>query len=277
MSRRLTSMLVIVVALSLALPALAQTTQRELDEFIQAQGQTGGDNPPSYVPPDPNFIGITTIIFPPPDRGWGKKSSPIYFAGVDYAGLAATYENGLGTNPLAMQVPEITGTVTERPLPDGTAEITVIMHTKGANIWVIELGEDYTLWGDEIAGAAPTLFGYRPRDVTQGAKPALADTLLHIVFIISAPGAPLPDLLSINYTPAVKFFAFTAHGEGPLTNAFIQGGASGKCTIVQTGLFGTYFKNFPPNDDGTPSSPNRVAFDIFPVENIKLQVVGKGK
>jgi hypothetical protein len=53
-----------------------------------------------------------------------------------------------------------------------TAEVTVLLHTKGANIWVIQLGEDPNLWGDEIAGTAPTMFGHRPRDVAAGAAPA---------------------------------------------------------------------------------------------------------
>jgi hypothetical protein len=277
MSRWLAIVLVIVVAMCLALPAQAQTTQRPLSDFLSQQGTycvpDGSGGCYLFVPPDPNFLGWGTIYPAPPDypyheRGWLKKSSTVLFAGVDYAGLAANYENGLGTNLVEMKVPDITGTVTERPLPDGTAEVRVVMHTRGANIWVIELDlADDVL--DQVANK-PTLFGHRPRDVAAGAEPALADTLLNVVFIIDYPGAPLPDLVAINYNTEIeKFVAFNAQGKGPLAD-----GSLGRCQITQTGLFTVTAKNFP---QLYLSSPSRVAYDYFPVENINLQAVGKGK
>ncbi len=154
-----------------------------------------------------------------------------------------------------------------------------MLHTKGANIWVIKLGDNPDLWGEEIAGTlgqGPTLFGHRPRDVAQGAAPALADLLLHWVFIIDKPGAPLPDLLAINYTPAVKFAALNAQAEGPLTVAFgVPEGTPGRCHISQTGLFAVGFKQLSDEFKGKAGAISRVAFDFFPVENIDLQEVGK--
>ena len=195
-----------------------------------------------FVPPDPNFLGWSNDL----------DSPVIYFAGVDYAGLANAY---LGS------VPQISGTVTERPLPDGTAEVTVQLHTKNANAWVIELDLD----GDVLAQIAgkPTLFGHRPADVLAGAAQALADTHLHVVFINTVPGAPLPDLLQINNTPAVKFLSFKANGQGPLTAEFgVAEGTPGRCTITQTGLFMTH-------------GQGRALEDSFPAENIRLNVVGR--
>src|SRR5207249_1424009 len=131
--------------------------------------------------------------------------------GVDYAGLADAYAPG--------DEPSITGTVTERALPDGRAEVTVILHTENANAWVI----DVDLSGDVLDQIAnkPTLFGHRPRDVLLEATQALADTLLHVQFINIAPGAPLPDITQLNGDPGslpcqeLQVRDFLAYAIGP--------------------------------------------------------------
>jgi hypothetical protein len=281
MSRIMTALLVLVAALCLALPAWAQsgkTTTRPIGDFLSAQGQTPDlinfPDIPTFVTPDKNFLGWSTI-FPPdvigkpdfPYRGYTKKSDVIYFAGIDYAGLATeAYASG--------KSPEFSGTVTERPLPDGRAEVTVVLHTKGANAWVIQF--DPYGSGNQV-NDNPTLFGHRPRDVAMGAGQALADTLLHTVFINIKPGAPLPDLMVLantgqKYYPndELKFLQFTARAQGPLTPWFegVKDGTPGMCTVVQTGL----------NEIQGKTSPiSRVGYDAFPAENITLQVIGKGK
>ena len=262
MSRTMTALLVIMVALCLALPAQAQTTQRPLSDFLTTQGS----NYPTdfkYVPPDPNFLGWGTIFPDDANRGWLKKSSVIDFAGVDYAGLATeAYAPG--------KYPEFSGTITERPLPDGRAEVTIMLHTTGANAWVIELDLNFDLL-EQIANK-PTLFGHRPRDVANGAGQALADTYLHVKYIGPA-NQPIPDLVRLtdfqNPLPhyEVTFIQFIVTAKGPLTIAYgVPENTPGKCSIVETGLFKT---------SGKVSSKSRVAYDIYPVENINLQVVGK--
>lgn len=232
--------------------AAAQTTQRPLEDFLAAQGTNcvklhggGKGNCYLFVRPDPNFLGWNT----------DTDLSPVRFAGVDYAGLAYKF------SPFGSQAPSITGSVTERVLADGRAEVTVLLQTKNANVWVIELD----LAGDVFKqiDERPTLFGHRPRDVRTGSAQALADSNLQAVFTIPYPGAPLPDLLQVNGTPDMKFLAFTASGKGPLTAEFgVAEGTPGKCTIVQTGLLAGKGK-------GTAVA------DGFPVESIDLKPVGQ--
>ena len=89
----------------------------------------------------------------------------------------------------------MSGTVIERPLKDGRAEVTVLLHSKNVNAWVInlDLGGDFL---DQIKNK-PTIFGHRPVDIRAGAKQALANPFLHVVFTIGYPGAPLPDLVQL--------------------------------------------------------------------------------
>jgi hypothetical protein len=237
-----------------ATAALAQgTVQRPIEDFLSTQGTfcvpDGSGGCFLYVPPDPNFLGWNNDL----------DSAIIYFAGVDYAGLANAY----GPD----KEPAITGTVTERPLKDGRAEVTVLLHTKNANIWVIELDFSGDLL-DQIANK-PTLFGHRPADVLTGKQQALADTFLHVRFINTAPNVALPDLVQLVNFPnpelgqELKFLAFNVQAKGPLTAEFgVPENTPGKCTIIQTGLFMT-------------QGSGLALEDGFPVENIHLQVVGK--
>jgi len=254
-------------ALILAQSAFSQTKQRPIDDFVSTQGtfciDDGAGGCLLFVPPDPNFVGWSTVL--PDETGAFKlpvvRSRPAIplFAGVDYAGVADAYAAG--------RDPVVTGTVTERRLSDGRAEVTVLLHTKNANVFVIDLD----LSGDVLDQIAnkPTLFGHRPRDVLAGAGQALADSLLHVRFINTAPGAPLPDLLQLNSFPdtlpgvELKFLAFNASATGPLTAAFgVAEGTPGKLTIVQTGLM-TKGEN-----------PGRALKDLFPVEDIHLNAIG---
>jgi hypothetical protein len=247
----------LVLSSSMALAA-GKTTQRPLSDFLSTQGTYCTDDGNGgcfvYVPPDKNFLGWTTVFDPNKLPVVPSRPQPPLFAGVDYAGLATeAYAPG--------KAPNISGTVTERVLKDGRAEVTVLLHTKNANAWVIELDP-----AGDVAGQVankPTLFGHRPRDVAAGDGQALGNSLLHVVFIIDKPGAPLPDLLKINGTPDLTFLAFTMSASGPLTAQYddVVEGTPGKCTIVQTGLVG--------------NGKGRALSDAFPVEDINLSVVGK--
>ena len=92
-----------------------KTQHRTIEEFLAAQGSQNGDTGDDlFVPPDPNFLGWNSEL---------DKTPVLYFAGVDYAGLADAWAH-LPTTP------KMTGTVTERALSDRTAEVTVLLHTK---------------------------------------------------------------------------------------------------------------------------------------------------
>jgi hypothetical protein len=230
--------------------AAGKAVQRPFEDFLNAQGQFCIDDGSGgcflFVPPDPNFLGWNNDL----------DKSTIYFAGVDYAGLANAYDDGI--------VPQVSGTVMERPLNDGTAEVTVNLHVKGANVWVIKLDLEGDLL-DQIANK-PTVFGHRPRDVIEplDAEPALGDAHFRIVFINSVMGAPLPDLIEFNLgRSGLKTIMFSMSAFGPLTAEFgVVEGTPGRCTIVQTGLLSTH-------------GQGAALADLFPAESINLQVVGR--
>ncbi|HKE42448.1 MAG TPA: hypothetical protein VKG21_21675 [Casimicrobiaceae bacterium] len=254
----------IVTALMPVTGLSAATQQRPISDFLDTQGTYCTDDGQGgcylFVPPDPNFLGWSTMIPLPPKLPVVRSRPAVpLFAGIDYAGLADAYKSG--------EEPLLSGTVTERPFSDGRAEVTVILHTKNANAWVIDLDLNGDVL-DQIANK-PTLFGHRPRDVAAGARQALGDLLLHIVFINTAPGAPLPDLVQLNNNPGtlpgteLKFLGLSMSATGPLTAQYgVPEGTPGKCTIVQTGLI-------------QKAGQSRALTDGFPVEDINLQQVGR--
>jgi hypothetical protein len=261
-NRRFTTLIMItaiLLAWLIALPSVAlaagKVTHRPLSDFLSTQGTYCIDDDHGgcllFVPPDPNFLGWTSDF----------DKSPVLFAGVDYAGLANAY--------LATSGPQFAGSITERPLADGRAEVKVSLHTSNANIWIIEL--DLSPGADvlaQIAGNAPALFGHRPANVLAGAGQALAYTLLEVSFINDAPGAPLPDLVQLANFPdtlphvQLQMLKLVANATGPLTADFgVAEGTPGRCTIVQTGLI-------------AHSGRGRALEDAYPAEMITCRPVG---
>lgn len=237
--------LVIAVALGLmvlATVAFAQgpATIRPIEDFVDQQGtycipDNGGCF--LFVPPIENFIGWSDYAN---ERG----------ASVDYAGLADDYLGGiLGT--------AFSGTVIERPLPDGRAHVHVILKTKNALTWVVDDPEDFA--NGEL------LFGNRAGE----GEPALGESFLEVKFINTAPGAPLPDLIQLAFSPEagqeLLFIAIRARAKGELHELFgVQEGTPGRATVVQTGLIYKY------DEDS-----NAAVADGFPVERVDLKVVGR--
>jgi hypothetical protein len=142
-------------------------------------------------------------------------------------------------------------------LKDGRAEVRVILHTRNALTWVIEGGNYAT---------GPLLFGHRAPDVLAGADAALGDCYLELVFINTAPGADLPDLIKIYACPdpgqELVSIAFRTNTQGTLREAFgVPDGTPGMVQITQTGLFMTGFHG--------------AVGDGFPCEHIHLRVLGQ--
>jgi hypothetical protein len=225
-----------------------RTVQRPISDFVDAQGTTMVFTPP--VPDQEGWANAPTLSNKPPFR----------FALFDYAGLANEYlishqYPSLGTT--------IDGTVTERPLANGRAEVSVILHTTNALTWASDPNFDLN--------TSPTLFGDRVKEVLKGATPALGDSVLQVKFNNTAPGAPLPDLVNAfvlgNALPGqeLTFISFRGTATGPLHAIAVLGpeGTPGLCLVIQTGLVAKLGGNGRPGIDG------------FPAELVELRAIGQ--
>jgi hypothetical protein len=216
-------------------PALADNnaTTRPIGDFVDAQGTY--DIGFLFVPPVDNYI------------GWTDPNSGLSMS-VDYAGIADDYYGGVfGTT--------FGGTVTERPLADGRAEVTVVLQTKDALTYVVD-GFDFA--------SDPLVFGARPNPSgLQGSGVALGNSVLIVKFINTAPGAALPDLLQLFIDPAPGQVPLSI-GIKAMASGTLPDGSPARAEVVQTGLFFT-------NANGN----SRVAFDAFPAERVKVNAVGK--
>jgi hypothetical protein len=145
----------------------------------------------------------------------------------------------------------ISGSINERPLADGRAEVAVKLRTKNALVWVSDISTEFP---------GPLLFGHRVDEVLAGATPALAESTFYLVFINTAPGAPLPDLIQLAFAPLpgqeFKFLSIYARGTGPFPN-----GSPGEVVIVQSGILVT--------------KGGGATADGFPAERIDLHPIGK--
>jgi hypothetical protein len=166
------------------------------------------------VPPVANFPAWT-------DFETGRAMS------VDFAGLADYHpaEGAFGTTTH--------GSVTERALPDGRAEVEVRLITKNALTWVTNNADDWN---------APLLFGHRADDVVDnGAEPALGHSLLYLKFINNKPpGSDLPDLVELFFFPSEgmewEYVSTYAFANGPLRELFgVPDGTRGRAETAQIG------------------------------------------
>ena len=202
----LVAALALVASVGAGHPSAAETRQRPFSEWLAAQG--------SFV--NPATCG--TSIF-----SW-LTSDFATFALADYSGKLGqciTSHGGPVFNP------EFTGTVTERDLPDGTAEVLVIHH----------FADTYAQARDNTQAGSPAILGYRAAELFNEPErqSALANGMMQVKFINAYPGAPLPDLTSI---PNVLSVSIRIRGEGPLRAAFgVAEGTPGKVLVSQTGLF----------------------------------------
>ena len=250
---------VVALATTMTIPVQAQGNQRPLADFTSAQGASM-----CFTPPARDQLGWGTGI----NKTNGNANlTPPRFALIDYTGLEAKYllSQGidLGTT--------VSGSVLERPLADGRALVTVDLQTKNALGWA--------LGPDDQLNTGPTLFGSRVLDiVNKGAIPALGDSHFHAVFINTAPGAPLPDLVCINASQPsscfisacptgfeLDFLSEQASITGPLHAPDFPEGAPGRLTVVQRGLIQPAIQN---GFKGPLS-------DAAPVESIALQRIGQ--
>jgi hypothetical protein len=195
--------------------AHAQTVQRPIEDFVDAQGTFCIDDGMGgcflFVPPIENFLGQS-------------DPSSSLLSSVDYAGLADKWIGGAAPNGCEMSFgTTFSGGVTERALVDGRAAVHVVLHTQNALAWVT--AEDFN---------NPLLFGARAPDVCNGAEPSLGRITMIVDFVNTEPGAPLPDLLQLLIAPldgqeGPSFLATRASAKGELREAFgVADGTAGQ-------------------------------------------------
>jgi hypothetical protein len=229
-------------------------SQRPIADFLDAQGTTN-----DFIFPIPDFVGWASN---PPDP-------TTRFASVDYAGLANAYLVGEGYPDLGTTM---SGKVTEQALKDGRAEVSVVLHTKNALSWAL------TLTNFDVAND-PLSFGYRPGELLDpnnvGLSPALGDSQFSVVFNNTAPGAPLPDLITAfilgGAEPGQELLklSFRASASGLLREpSEYPEGTPGHLTIVQTGLVYKFTSSEQP--------PHPAVADGFPAEKVEWKKVGAG-
>lgn len=174
------------------------------------------------------------------------------FARADYSGKIGdciTANGGPDFNP------EFSGTVTERDLPDGTAEIHVVHHF--TNTYVVARDNTQT---PAPGNPAPAILGFNQNELFghPELQSALANGTIRVKFIIAQPGDPLPDLSAANWLSLSARF----QGSGPLRAAFgVAEGTPGRVLVNQTGLF-----NIPGQGSGVA--------DGFPAELVRVYQAG---
>ncbi len=227
-----------------------QAVQRPIEEFVAAQGTHCLDDGMGgcflFVPPAENFF------------GWGDPARGVG-AAFDYAGLADQAITTLSGGAISLGT-TTSGSVTERPLADGRAEVHVVLETKNALTFGIGALNDFN--------TDPLTFGYRAADVLAGATPALGTGTFHVKFINTAPGAPLPDLMQLAFAPeagqefTMLSIYFRAEGTLHAASGYAEG-IRGRLNCTQTGLFFTGFHG--------------AVGDGFPAENIEVKPVRRGR
>jgi len=222
------------------------TTQRPIEEFVSAQGTfclpDGGGGCVLFVPPLDNFLGWF-------DPATGDVAS------VDYAGIANAWIMDESGGALSLGTSH-DGQILERPLPDGRAELKVILHTSNALTWA----------ASDFDFLTPLIFGARAPDVLSGANAALGASTLELTFVNTAVGLPIPDLMQLLFAPEpgqeVSNVVFRSSAAGELREGFgTPDGTPGRMVVLQRGLF------------DIPGQGNGVG-DGFPVEFIKLRPIG---
>ncbi len=247
-----------VTLLGIVGPAAA-ATQRPLADFINNQGSTS-----FYWPPFPDYFGWVNQ-----DQLVSSTGKPLQcrFALIDYTGLGAAYLAAHGGPWVGTTV---SGSVTERPLADGRAEVTVVLHTTNALTFAQTC--------DNIGPDNPDAFGYQQAELlaNPALQPGLSEVDFQAVFKNTAPGAPLPDLVQQNvcsnfpldchpFPPGFEPVSMDirANGSGPLhVSAGVPEGTPGRLEVTQTGIF-------------RPQPGGRVIYDAYPAERVDWHPTGR--
>lgn len=251
----------------------AQARQRPISDFVEAQGTYCG-GPLAGFPgckvegPVGNLIAFQKYV-----DGYRR------FVRVDFPGLLDRYLASQGRPTVGTTW---SGGITERPLDDGTAMVSVTLHTQNAPAWVrynawIDDGDGRWGPGDSL-GPSRWAWGANAAQLAAGAAPSLVDVEFKLVFISPAMGAPMPDLYRFMFDPPYVgkrlYLSITARGTGLLAaDAAALGlgepGDPADLLLHQVGLLETY-ANLP--DAADPGNDSGIFNNAgWPAELLELK------
>lgn len=253
----------------------AAARQRPIEEFVDAQGTYCGG--PLVGFPDCKAEGpIGNLV------AWQKYVDGYRrFVRVDFPALTDRYLVSQGMPALGTTY---YGNITERPLPDGTAQVSVRLHTRNAPAWL-----RYNVWNDndqngawssgDTLGATFWAWGANAAQLAAGAAPALVDVEFKIVFVNPAMGAAMPDLYQFYFDPVYVgkrlYLSITARGAGELAAgaAALGLGAPGDpadLLLHQVGLLEVYANL--PEEAGQPGNDGGIFNNAgWPVELLEVK------
>jgi hypothetical protein len=202
------------MAIFFAEAAVAKTTVRPINDFVSAQGSVLADLGPVN---GGELYGGKLFI-------WGNGLNQLFR--VDYAGTDA---KGL----LAVGGPDVNtafkGVIVEQSLADGRAEVVIHLVTHNA-IAFMDNASSYPAncsnGSATFLTLCPAIFGYNIVELANGiGKPVLVDSEMDIKLVNTAPGAPLPDIAFISFSPNssgayLKTLMLKVTTVGPLRAAF---------------------------------------------------------
>ena len=207
--------------------ALAQVNHRPIEDFTNAQ------------------VNI---------MGWVNGNNPLFFGVIDFGGVINRYladpKNNCKPTDLGTT---FSGDITEKALPDGTTQVSIVLHGKNAFMRA-DLLLDFT-----------HVLGYTRSEVCAGATPVLGEFMLTLKFINNAGlGGPLPDLWQLGKESGQVLQASLVNGtaQGPLRFFFdVPAGTPGFMHVVQ---LLPYVRG-----KGVPGK------DYFPAELVDVKALGK--
>ena len=223
--RKFATKVILILFLIGSTAALAQVNHRPIEDFTSAQ----------------------VNIF-----GWDNSNHPLFVGIIDLGGVLNRYlvDNNCGQPDLGTT---FSGDITETALPDGTTQVSIVLHGKNAFMRA-------TLEAD----GTPVL-GYTRAEVCAGATPVLGDFLLTVDFINNQGlGGPLPDFYEIGNEPGQVFQGMLLNGtaQGPLRFFFgVPAGTPGFMHVVQNGPY--------VRGKGVPGQ------DYYPAELVDVKALGK--
>ncbi len=180
---------------------------------------------------------------------WFDANHPDWYVIIDYAGVNANWLLTQGVNIGT----KLDGDIVERPLPDGTALVQVVLH--GRNVFT----RVYNPFGED--GPVDFMGGTRVA-VRDGVTPGLGEMLFKLEFINpDGMGAPLPELFFGIAPESILSWSMVFKGKGPLHEAV--GVPEGTPGMVETTQI-----NRPHSGKGVPGK------DYWPAEHVLVKAIG---